>query len=31
MGQMTFSGYEYSLRKRRTKREEFLDMMTFWR
>ena len=27
MSQMTFSDYEYSLRKRRTKREEFLDIM----
>lgn len=27
MSQMTFSDYEYSLRKRKTKREEFLDIM----
>ena len=27
MGQMTFSDYEYSNRKRITKREEFLDIM----
>lgn len=27
MMQMTFSDYEYSLRKRKTKREEFLDIM----
>ena len=27
MSQMTFSDYEYSLRKRTTKREEFLDIM----
>ena len=27
MGQMTFSDYEYSNRKRKTKREEFLDVM----
>ena len=27
MNQMTFSDYEYSLRKRKTKREEFLDIM----
>lgn len=27
MNQMTFSGYEYSIRKRKTKREEFLDIM----
>ncbi len=26
MGQMTFSDYEYSNRKRITKREEFLDI-----
>lgn len=27
MSQMTFSDYEYSLRKRKTKREEFLEIM----
>ena len=27
MSQMTFSDYEYSLRKRKTKREKFLDIM----
>ena len=27
MSQMTFSDYAYSLRKRKTKREEFLDIM----
>lgn len=27
MSQMTFRDYEYSLRKRKTKREEFLDIM----
>lgn len=27
MSQMTFSDYEYSMRKRKTKREEFLDIM----
>ena len=27
MSQMTFSDYEYSLRKRKTKREENLDIM----
>ena len=27
MSQMTFSDYEYSLRKRKTKRGEFLDIM----
>lgn len=27
MSQMTFSDYKYSLRKRKTKREEFLDIM----
>ena len=27
MSQMTFSDYEHSLRKRKTKREEFLDIM----
>ena len=27
MSQMTFSDYEYSLRKRKTKREEFLDII----
>lgn len=27
MSQMTFSDYEYSLRRRKTKREEFLDIM----
>ena len=27
MSQMTFSDYAYNLRKRKTKREEFLDIM----
>lgn len=27
MSQMTFSDYEYSCRKKKTKREEFLDVM----
>lgn len=27
MSQMTFSDYEYSLRKRKTKREEYLEIM----
>ena len=27
MSQMTFSDYAYSLRKRKTKREKFLDIM----
>ena len=27
MSQMTFSDYEYNLRKQKTKREEFLDIM----
>ncbi len=27
MRQMIFSDYEYSMRKRKTKREEFLDIM----
>ena len=27
MNQMTFSDYEYSLRKRKTKQEEFLNIM----
>ena len=27
MSQMTFSDYEYSKRKKKTKREEFLDVM----
>ena len=27
MSQMTFRDYAYSLRKRKTKREEFLDIM----
>ena len=29
MSQMTFSDYEYSCRKKKTKREEFLDVMEY--